>query len=207
MAHTCSREELEKKFPWLAQYRTKKWQTYELVFTGEEHRALQAKMCTNMEACGIMVCGAGSGYSVSHVQRNGSVNNLFFFDLEQTEGMGLGECFHPEYGFLTSEWRGHPRGSIVLISANGLYELGEGGERKGLKVPPTCLVGIAPYAPTKEDDAEAIKVAYEELSKGVSEDEVTTLLYGAGDYSTHQARQIVHIATQSLAKKSDPVAR
>ena len=193
--HTCTREEQEKHFPWIRQYKTKKWETVELIYTGEEHRTLQARLSA-LVTQGVTVCGAGSQVSENLFSLNGSVGDLFFYDLEQTEGMGLKECYHAEYGILTAEWREYPEGSIVLISVNGLYY--EEGDRRKPEQPPTCLVGVAPYAPTVEKDGEALMLAREELAKGVSEEEVENLLWKAGDYSAYQAAHIIQMAKQSL---------
>ncbi len=189
MAHTCSREKLEKEFPWIKQYRTKKWKVHELALPddGDEYCVLGA-LISPLENQGIIICGAGSEVSLCHERRGGPVNDLFFFDLEQTDGLGLREVYAPvDYGFLILPWRGHLGGSIVL----SVYRWVTGSH-----LPDGVIIGVAPYEPSEVEDAEAFAIAREELAKGASEEEVADLLK-AGDYSAHQAVHIVKMAKQS----------
>ncbi len=48
-------------------------------------------------------------------------------------------------------------------------------------------------------EQEDIRLARDELAKGVSEEAVADLLYGAGGYDTRQAMDIVRMAKESLA--------
>ncbi len=187
MAHTCSREKLEKEFPWVRQYRTKKWKVHELALPADEdeYRALGAQI-SKLETSGLIICGAGSEVSLNHVRRGSPVNDLFFFDLEQTDGLGLHEVYAPvDYGFLTSSWRGCPAGSLVLSVYRWVA---------GSRLPNRVIIGVAPYEPSETEDAEAFAIARDELARGVSEKEVADLLWKAGDYSARQAARIVQMA-------------
>ena len=193
MAHTCSREKLEAQFPWMKWYNTKKWTVYELLFPEDEGElASLQESYSEMDRFGLIDCGAGSEVSVSHVGRGGLVNDLFFFDLEQTEGMGFPEVQGPMVeGIQTRPWHGHPAGSVVLA----VYRWANGSR----SYPSGACVGVAPYVPSEESDKEAFNLVREELAKGMSEEGIVALLFGAGDYSTWQATELLRQVKRACA--------
>lgn len=192
--HVVSREELQAKYPWIRQYKTKQWRNHRLSFPDDigDYHILQSCLC-DMEERGLVLCGAGSQLSVNHIERGSSVNDLFLFDLEEMEGMGLPEVFGPvDFGSLTEEWRGYPKGSLVL----SVFVW-----NNGRNIPSAVLVGTALYAPTPEKDGKALEIAREELAKGVSEEEVVDMLHIGGDYSAHQAVELVRMAKKEMVVK------
>ncbi|MDP3769610.1 MAG: hypothetical protein U1A23_04115 [Candidatus Sungbacteria bacterium] len=120
------------KAPWISMYETRKWTVCTVLFSSPAKEALDASL-RRLGDEELFVCGAESEAAARHWGRNQSVTGLLFYDLEQLWAMELDKVYGvSEVGVLTTEWNGHPPGSLVMSVFRGVTEQ-----------PPFITVGIA----------------------------------------------------------------
>lgn len=108
--------------PWISVYEPKEWTVYTVLFASPDQETLDdsLKIMGDRE---LFVCGAESEAAANHWHRTHSIENVFFYDIEQLWAMGLDRVYGVrEVGMLTTEWKGHPSGSLVLSVYKGVTE-------------------------------------------------------------------------------------
>lgn len=99
-------------------YIPREWDVYEVEIDGE-YRLLRELL----EKADLISCGSDSKLAQERFGHTGSIEGLFFFDVEQIF-MNLDKSTYGvmNIGVLTEEWRDHPIGSLVLVVAKGAPE-------------------------------------------------------------------------------------
>jgi hypothetical protein len=105
--------------PWIDAYEPRDWTVYQLSIRNPDGPVL-ADVMDEFE-----VCGAESGWAAELYKKAESSSskppNFFFWDLEQMSAdhnaFGINKL-----GRLTAEWNGHPAGSLVMVTYEGMSE-------------------------------------------------------------------------------------
>jgi hypothetical protein len=103
--------------PWISAYQLREWIVYQVFVQSEDWLTLTESLGQEND---LTVCMAESEMAADHWRRTQSVDRVFYPDFEQLLGMNLDYVYGADLATLTQEWKGHPTGSLVMITYKGV---------------------------------------------------------------------------------------